>query len=244
MEALQELDLWKEWRRCCAFARLNDEERACLTHSVARRFCQAVRRYCDHQGLSSTAVQAPPPADCAHLFETHCQLHQRAEGKMYKHWLLERGTGDLDSVQSGVALLLRMVVREWLRRERKGLRDMPLDQPPPGAAEPLVSLLAAPPAAEDLTPEVDHWIHRHLPAWIHQLHPLQRKVLLIRRSGRELYDPQALREHAVGKSSLYAHQRALFETLAHAVQTDFPGISPELGARVVLDILETLGTRL
>ncbi len=235
-----ELQAWREWRRLCAIGRLPPPEAAQLRAAIAVRFRGSIRRYCDHFGLAAGAVQAPGDEDCAHLFETHCALHHRADGKAYKHWLLARGDQSLDAVQSGVSLLARMVVRDWLRREHAGKAETSLDSPPPGASQPLSELLPTASRDNDLPAGGLEWAEDLLPRLLANLHPIEQKLLRIRRSGRELYDPEALREHHIGKSALYNHQKKLFQRLAEAVRADYPDLSAAAAARLGLELLDRL----
>lgn len=112
MKAESEMQAWQHWREACALSLISDLEKSHLTTVIAQRFRSMLRKVNLH-GYGT--LSAPPNADCAHLFETYCAMHQRRDGKKYKQWLLTRGRRDLDTVQSGVMLLIRNVVREWIR---------------------------------------------------------------------------------------------------------------------------------
>ena len=81
--------------------------------------------------MSDPRVLTPEPADAWHRFETHLQLHNTREGKSYKKWLFARAGNapTLDAVQGGATLLMREVVREYLRREFSGRNMVALDMP-------------------------------------------------------------------------------------------------------------------
>jgi hypothetical protein len=179
-------------------------------------------------------------AGCGHLFETWCALHQRGNGKRYKDWLLSRGRRDLDTIQSGVMLLVRNVVREWVRDSRAGAAELSLDTPIPEAHGcTLIELLPA--SGESKDEEGVAWAERKAAALVASVDPLQRAVLMVRAQGRVFSHPQVRADTGFGKTALHRHHRQLLEQVAQEVKEAFPGLSAEEGSRVVLSTLDQAG---
>jgi hypothetical protein len=235
MNEEMELQAWRNWREACALALIDEEDRQQLTRVIADRFRSMLRKIQLH---SHRNLDAPPDADCAHLFEAYCQMHQRRDGKKYKHWLLTRGRRDLDTVQSGVMLLVRNVVREWMRHNFPGTAPVSLQQPI-GEGLSLEQLLPDTDRCA-MGPEVMEWIHRQRTTLAETLEEVEKVVLLLRARGVVFSAPGVKREFGFGKSTLHKYHRLLLERLADELRGHFPGLSPEQGASVVLELLDGL----
>lgn len=236
MEANEEIQAWRRWRELCALDRLEPEERGRLVPVIAMRFRSRARQLslCRRKRLD-----APPDRDCAHLFESFCALHHRVDGKKYKHWLLERGRRDLDSIQSGVMLLVRNVVREWVRDACPETAELSLQETVlPGVR---LEQLIPDPETRPLTPELEEWIYGGLSEWMEGLDPVEAEVLRVRHQGRVFSDPAVLAEVSVGKSTLHKYHRGLLFRLAGDLQRAFPELEPGLASDGVLRTLDELG---
>jgi hypothetical protein len=239
MNAEQEMSAWHAWHEACALALIPVPDRIQLTTVIADRFRSMVRRINLHgQGRLS----APNDADCAHLFETYCAMHNRRDGKKYKYWLLTRGRRDLDTVQSGVMLLVRNVVREWVRDAHPRTAAMSLQQTL-GSNTTLEQLLPDT-RSEQRSCEQREWLTQKLASDLSDLDPVERILLLLRAQGRVFSAPGIQAEFGVGKSTLHKYHRKLLEREAEELSGHFPGLSAEDACSLVLDLLDGWGKQL
>lgn len=239
MNPEQEMAAWQRWRELCALALIPDPERRQLNQVIGERFRSLVRKINLH---GNGSLSAPSDADCAHLFETYCAMHQRRDGKKYKHWLLTRGRRDLDTVQSGVMLLVRNVVREWIKDTHPRTAAVSLQQKL-GSDISLEQLL---PDKEFLqrSPEQAEWVESKLKQTADSLETVERVLLLLRAQNRVFSAPGVQAEFGFGKTTLHKYHRNLLEKLAEEVSLQFPGLSPVEGTSLVLDILDGWGKSL
>lgn len=106
----------------------NNVKEICV-HSLSS-FCPALCVSDEQQGPHRFASDAE---DGWHRFETHLLLKNTRGGKRYKDWLFARAEHvewhPWDAIQGGATLLLRDVVREYLRREHAPDRVTSLHRP-------------------------------------------------------------------------------------------------------------------
>ncbi len=230
---------WVEWEQRCALGLISKEAREQLELCFASRFRAALRRV-EHAGLLRDVPPCPPARDCAHWLETYCALHQRREGKSYKRWLIERG--EHSGVESGLSLLMRMVLREWLRVEQgigrgeqhwvQGLwEDAEMERWVPD------------PRPAGISQELRSWAQEQLPRWQAGLTAAERSVLRLRHEGRPLYDRSA-GSRGAGKSQIYAARRQLWETLAAELQAEAPDLEPAQLTLWLQELLDELGKQI
>jgi hypothetical protein len=110
---------WVEWRRRCALGLCADSTARDLSNFAGYRFSRFLRRV---RGLTPGRSAADVSArEAWHRFETHLLVTRTQAGKRYKDWLFARieGSDDepLDVVQGGATLILRDVVRAFVREE-------------------------------------------------------------------------------------------------------------------------------
>lgn len=233
MNAEAEMAAWHSWHRACAFDLLEEKERAWLKKVVGDRFRSRVRK------LKHCGIHLPSPENtvCAGCFETWCALHTRQDGKRYKDWLLNRGRRDLDTVQSGVMLLVRNVVREWIRDSQPTVAELSLDQPLPEAGGLcLFELLPERIAAEH--PVQKSWAESRAAHLMEEAEPLERAVLRVRGEGRVFSHPQVRADTGYGKTVMHESHRQLLEKVAGDVKDEFPDLNVEESSALVLDILD------
>jgi hypothetical protein len=229
------LEDWHAWHEACSLALVSDPVRAALTGFLGRRFAGAVRRL----GNGGLAHRVPGDADCAHWFESWCCLHRRREGKHYKDWLMARGDRSRGAVESGVSLLLRKVVLEWVRMEFSRLPTLSLEAPLTDGTcgLSLEELLPDPEASEPGFEEV-RWVREHTAGWVAEMTRSERAAVAARSQGRSFVDPEVLRAAGVGKSALHNHFRAWLLARAEEVKARFPDLTPGEGTSLALTILE------
>lgn len=236
MKAEEELELWRCWRERCALGRLEEADRAVLELRIGERFRSRLRQLNAHR--NGRVPQMPGDRECAHGFETFCALHRRRDGKSYKHWLLTRGRRDLDTVQSGVMLLIRNVVKDWLRDREPENKGLSLEKEIGG-----MTLAQCLPAEDSLKGmgEMRAWLEERLPEWTRCMREEEAAGLRIRAKGWVLSDPRVRTETGFGKSTLHKYHRALMVRWAEALRSVFPEADPEAAAFLLLDAMDRTG---
>lgn len=241
MNAEEEMQAWQRWREACALSLISEADGRQLTLTISQRFRSMLRKVNLHGGGQ---LSAPSDRECAHLFEAYCAVHQRRDGKKYKHWLLTRGRQDLDTVQSGVMLLVRNVVREWIRHAHPRTAPVSLQQPVGGSATPLpLEQLLPDRSPEGRSGEQTAWLHAQVDALVSAADPLKRTVLILRATGRVFSAAGVKEEFGYGKSVLHDCQRSLLKELGESARDRFPEITPEQGCSLVLDLMDRAGHR-
>ena len=239
MSDVDELACWRRWRDLCALGRLGPEERERLERTIGERFRSRLRQLKAHRVFGAVASAMPSDRECAHGFETHCALHARRDGKSYKHWLLARGRRDLDTVQSGVMLLTRNVVKEWLRDRTPRTADVSLHEP---VGDHLTLEQCLP--AEDVFEENDDlctWTRQRVPKWIAGMRAEEAAALEVRARGWIMSDPRARRATGLGKTTLHKYLRAVTTRWAEETRDAFPDVPPEHAAAALLEVLDQVG---
>jgi len=240
MNAEEELKAWEEWRARCAVALLEEEQRIWLTGVIAKRFRLRLRKLAAAGIWSGSPPDAPSERECAHLFESHLQLHQRRDGKSYKHWLLTRGRRDLDTVQSGVMLLIRNVVKDWVKHTHP--RTAPLSlQETFGSDVTLEQCL--PGEVRDLQSPVRIWVLEQLQSWAESLAVEEKRMLAIRAKGWVFSSPRALAVAGVGKTTLHKLHRSLLKTWADRIMEAHPGVEASEASAALLEAMDQAGER-
>ncbi len=116
----QNLSAWEEWREVCALEGCAPAARQALLGFAAARFRLYLGRYA---GMNEAhwCPRMPEPESCWHFFESHVTVRATRQGKRYKEWLFARTEHSqdpaLDVIQGGATLIMRDVVREFLRHE-------------------------------------------------------------------------------------------------------------------------------
>ena len=229
------VEAWQAWRRMCAADLCPADQAAQLREFGRLRFNRHLQRYAFRTGHQGPALRVADTANAWHWFETHAQVTATRAGKRYKDWLFlraEQYPGDwLSLVESGAALMLRDVVREYLRREHAAgfmqslhrtlhTRDesgstladlLPDPQEPLAALQERELAAAAAALAADFLPSLD---------------AREQIALWVRSRGFSLGNPDVQRWARCGRSVLHdAHARCLAR-LATAVKRAHPDEDP------------------
>ncbi|MFC1452044.1 hypothetical protein ACFLSJ_01715 [Verrucomicrobiota bacterium] len=125
---------WTEWKKECALALCSEQSRSALTRFAHSRFRTYARRY-----AHTVAADAPVldsgirPDEAWHLFEVHLVTRPTTEGKRYKDWIFLRVVHSeepmLEVIESGASLIMREVVREYLRGECSPAGTVSISEP-------------------------------------------------------------------------------------------------------------------
>jgi hypothetical protein len=246
---LTTVEAWRVWRRTCAADLCPAAEAAQLREFGRLRFDRHLQRYAFRTGHQGPALRVAETANAWHWFETHAQVSATRAGKRYKDWLFlraEQHPGDwLSLVESGATLMLRDVVREYLRREHAAgfmqslhrtlhARDQSgytLEELLPDPQEPLATLLdreladAAATLAADFFPSLD---------------AREQIALWVRSRGFSLGDPDVQRWASCGRSVLHdVHARCLAR-LGAAVKRAHPDEDSACWLQLACRVVEEL----
>ncbi len=142
-----ELKDWTEWKIRCARKLCGEETQSRLGSFAQSRFGIQLKRQIIATNLcEGDALRQLPCADDAwHQFESFAVLKETRDGKRYKDWIFARIQNrigrPLDIIQSGATLIMRSVVRAYLRAEYAPHRAISMDQPLGGSTLTMGDLL-------------------------------------------------------------------------------------------------------
>jgi hypothetical protein len=247
---MPELDAWTEWKRLCALGLCEVE-----TQTALRAFaCAAFRRYLGVYATAArtTAVDALAPSreDAWHRFETHLRIRNNRQGKSYKEWLfsraVEEGSSSLDCIRGGATLLMRDVVRAYLREETApaGTRtlDAPIETADGGGGLTLRDLL---PDRADTRHTVTQNEVCALAAdatapLLAVIGRRERIALLARELGLSLAHPLVTTAAKCRKSMVFAAYRQALEDLAEGVRQRYPHFETSTMAEVCIQVFDNV----
>ncbi|OGV43528.1 MAG: hypothetical protein A2X46_07785 [Lentisphaerae bacterium GWF2_57_35] len=155
-----------------------------------------------------------------HRLETSMVINRNGHGKAYKDWLFARAHGDRahEALESGTVLLVRDVVRDYLRREHSPVFMISLnDAATPNANGLTIEDLLpcdSDPSAEASMRELEQLAERHAQRWAGELGHRERVALLAREMGLSLAHPEVERTAGCRKSVLNDAHRKLCERVA------------------------------
>jgi hypothetical protein len=245
---------WSEWKRRCALGRCDPETRRALRQFAHQRF----RRYAARGAPAVSAAQRPLAAaalepDAAwHLWETHAVTGTGRGGRRYKDWLFARaasaGDAPVDVIEAGGALLMRDVVREWLRREFSPAMMTSLDAPLPGSEGPVTLGDLLPGTADPLDDisrrEVDALAARVADETLAGMTRRERVALLAKFLGLSLAHPAVEEAGGCRKTVLNEACVRMMDALGARIRRTFaaedPACLPALGAAALRRLRERL----
>jgi hypothetical protein len=213
------LEQWREWHVQCAAARCQAATKEALCLFGWQRF----KHYASVCGGAAVGTGAlPDAAGCWHLTETRLATGRTRQDKRYKDWLFDRAGGTaatLDAVQGGASLLLRDVVRDFLRREGPRAHHLSLDAPA-GEGHTTPALAELLPGAPDVAVderELGRLARPLAQAFFALLPERDRLVVLARQLGVPLYHPTVESVAGVRKSRVATLWQDVFHRLAACV---------------------------
>jgi hypothetical protein len=214
---------WREWQERCALSR--------CTPAAAERlrlFGWQQFRWHARTGRGGTeAGRLPSAAECWHLLETWMVVGRNRQGKCYKRWLFDRAAGSsdpLDAIRGGASVLMREVVREFLRCEGPHARQVSFDRPPDGSDGRLsaAELLPAPPSADAEEPGMLSMSRTFARRFFERLESRERLVVLAKRLGVPLHHPVVEQRVGVRRSRISLLWRGVFVRLAAEIERALP----------------------
>jgi hypothetical protein len=176
-------------------------------------------------------LAAPPPVDAWHLLETHFVVATTREGKRYKDWLFARGDGEdskilHQAIEGGATLIMRDVVREYLRREYSPPFVVSLNMPVSREEVhfTLEDLLPAQadPACEVEIRELGRLARSHAKMFLAEMTRRERVALLGRHLGLSVAHRALEQAAACGKSALSAALREFVLHVAGRLRSEYP----------------------
>lgn len=229
---MQTIHNWREWKERCALALCGEDTGRVLTGFVHARFVRFVEAYIRTTNAGSPMAVTPDARESWHRFETHFRLHARPGGKSYKEWLFSQPEGrdylPQESVEAGASLLVRDVVREYLRREfsadwmvstgervsiHGGNSAPTLEELLPGAADTAGDIEAR---------DMEQAVRADAEAALFRLDRRERIALLAREAGMSLAHPEALKAAGCGKSALNDAFHSALTAIAGLVRERHP----------------------
>lgn len=225
-----------------------------LRNFGSARFALYVQRYAARTGhRGGWTMRVGEVADGWNLLESHVQVTRTRAGKRYKDWLFARATrGGKDEflplMESGATLLMRDVVRSFLRREHKA-HFMASLQAPRGSGdgmgtytlEDLIPDASAHPADEIGKREWSELAGRHAEAFFETMDFRAVVTLWARSRGIHLNDRRLLAWTGYSESALYKEYRQFVEYMGAAIKKIYPDEDSEALVQLGLMIHEQLG---
>jgi len=240
------LSEWKEWKELCALGLCTTTTQKALktfTEHHGRRF---IFRYAHRVGLSNTHAM-PSTDNMWHLFESHLTVKDNRDGKRYKTWLFDRATGPgtADTVNGGAVLLLRDVVREYLRREymparvvsmhsvvNEGLSGLTIEDLLPGTLDT---------ANEVAMRELEKFAESHARSLLAEMSLREKVALLARHIGVPSTEPEVVKLAGCQKSVLSKACQGFVAGACERLKAQYPDDDEEGVRMLIVMTLEALG---
>ncbi|NQU12238.1 hypothetical protein HQ590_15695 [bacterium] len=225
---------WTEWHQRCALGLCSPAAQAILREFALTRFVHFLAKYAERSRIDEHQAARLAPSNPWHLFETYLTVNPNRSGKHYKDWLFARTIGSADPalavIQGGATLLVRDVVREYLRRECPPPWVSSIDTPVPGT-ESALTVADLLPAAALPTDDIEQreWemlAAKHAGTLPGQLDHRERVALVAKELGVPLSHPVALRVAGCSKSMLHAAWRQLYHRVARQLRPRYPDDPP------------------
>ncbi len=240
---MAELENWQMWRERCAAARCTPAAQLDLCGFAFDRF----RRYLQKVRPSS----APPSAsDAWHAFETHLALGRTRATKAWKAWLFARGGAHptLNCIQGGATLIMRDVVRTYLRNEQSPPWMLSLDAPAGQPADQDGGVLAVAdllPDPADPLMEVDAHdlqllVEQLFAEVIAPLSAREQIAVTVYQRGKRLSHRAVTGAARCGKSSLCNSLHQGMRKMAGVLTAKLPGESPDTRIRIAQGLIAKL----
>lgn len=245
---MQTIDNWIEWKQKCALALCSGEAKQSLTRFVHARFARCVAAYLHTTNSTDPAAVVPDAGESWHRFESHFRLHAGPGGKSYKDWLFAAPAGGRaystqESVEAGASLLVRDVVREFLRREHSASWMVSTSAPASGSCGETPTVEELLPAAADTVAgvekrELDRLAGADAEAAFLSLDRRERVAILVREAGVSLAHPDAVKAAGCGKSVLNEAFHSALSRVAATVRNRHPGEERKVQASLACIALE------
>jgi hypothetical protein len=241
IETISSPEVWRAWKRVCA-ADLCDAD----TAAVLRRFGHA--RFAVY--LRRTGCPLPEAREAWHLFESTCQVSGTRAGKRYKDWLFARAQAMegswLEAIESGASLLMRSVVREFVRREHAPSFMQSLQQPVGGGTISLEELLPDPSTAStDMDDETLRVMARALAGLLlPTMDKTERALVWAKVHDVSFADPRLINKTRLGRTMLHEQFGLFMARLTVLVRARHPKETNSVTTSLIIFTLMALGEML
>jgi hypothetical protein len=242
-------EAWHHWKKACAADLCDAETAAMLRRFGAAKFSAYVKRYASRVGHYGQTMRVAESRDAWHLLETFARVGQTRSGKRYKDWLFQRaehcGDNWLGAIEGGATLLMRNVVREYLRREHAPAFMTSLNKSLAGESGSTLTLEALLPDTLDFHDELAEreWLtlaKDRAAAIYPSLDSRERIFLWARAQGYPLNDERIVKWTRSGASVNYEVYRKAVERLGLMMKKFLPGESPAVLTHVTCMALAEL----
>ena len=238
---------WGEWKKKCALGLCAPDTQDALQEFTDTRFRRYLCRYAPAERIRDLM---PSRENAWHLFETHLVTDPCRRGKSYKMWLFASASPPKhpspDSIERSAAVLMRSVVREFLRREHSPARVQSFDQlTERGYETDLTQLLpqTLTPADETSWREQESIAAAAALQWWGKLSFRERIALLGRALGLPLSHPSITRVAGCKKTVLSETYRSLIIRMGESARATHREESHESQIRLTMIVLNTLTAR-
>jgi len=242
-------DHWVEWKKVCSADLCVAETASALRSFGSMQFAAYLKRYASRVGHYGSAMNVVEVRDAWHLLETFSRVGTTRKGKRYKDWLFQRAEDDsgrrLSALEGGASLLMRDVVRDYLRKEHAPAFMISMNKPlglEGGSALTLEELLP------DQVSPLDEMSEREWRALAHQhagkvypsLDTRERLVIWARASGLALNDPRLLKRTQCSGSLLYLVHRECIHRIGIEIKKEYSEETPSALIHFTCMMLEEL----
>jgi DNA-directed RNA polymerase specialized sigma24 family protein len=242
-EAMAELENWNMWQERCAAARCTQAAQYDLFGFAFDRFQRYLQKV-------RPSFAPPSPPDAWHAFESHLALGRTRSLKAWKAWLFARGgeRPTLGCIQGGATLIMRDVVRSYLRNEHHPTwmtsLDAPLDQAAgrQGSAVAMEDLLpaSADPLAALAAQELQTLAKQLVVVAIKRLSLREQMALTVQHAGKALSHQAVTKAAGCGKSSVFNALHQGMQKMAAVLQKELPQESPGARMQVARELIDII----
>ncbi|MCE9616471.1 MAG: hypothetical protein K8T26_19530 [Lentisphaerae bacterium] len=243
---------WAEWKRLCALGACSEPAQAWLRSFAHHRFHYYARHLAHGLGAAaeSTLLRDIEGRDAWHLFESHLVVNGTRTGKRYKDWLFARLAGARTepgvTIETGATLIMRDVVREYLRREFSRPGQISLHFPVgelEGRSLTLEDLIPATdddPATAAARAEYPALAVKEARRFVESLPWRTRVAILAKILERSLSDPAVVAVAQCRKSVLSADYGAFRAALRARIEAHFADEGPSGRAEILLRTMQAI----
>jgi len=227
---MTEWEAWTEWHQRCALDLCSEPARRNLTGFAFARFQTYARRYAARTNADAAAIGNLDEREAWHRFETHLLVKNTRSGKAYKEWLFARkegaGSSRCQLIESGATLIMRDVVREYIRREFPPSSAVSLDAPFPGYSAggvPFGDLIPGgiDPSDTAALKEMEGLSRRHAREIIARIDRRERAALQARASNTSFANPAVLKAAGCGRTRLTEIHNALVRGIVKQLHSEY-----------------------
>ncbi len=239
------LEQWTVWKQKCALGLCPADIQNALRDFAHARFYKFACAYSKETNMSNPQALTPEPPEAWNRFESSLCIRDTREGKCYKEWLFaDYGSGSdspVAGIEAGATVLIRDVVREYIRQEFSTRWMAALDAPVKGDNnEHTISLHELLPGSTDTTQEVErreleHMAEKEAVEAMKTLSHRERMALLAREMGLSLAHPAVTAAAGCGKSVLNTAYHDALHSLAGFVRAKYP--QEDRSAMAILTIM-------